>query len=165
VSISPIITLVGLLVEIVGAFVLAAEAIGLHRISAWVRALSLFRARSAGRRKEAPDSALHPNAQRICVACTSGIGAGFGSYLGTHPPSFVSHIPRLAFGLSAAALGGVVAVFAYQIILIICAIAIRLLLVVERRTRNRTVGVVGFVLLFLGFVLQFVGTLLQLLHS
>ena len=159
--ISPIITLTGMLIEIIGAFVLSAEAIGLDRLAAWIRALSLFRNRSSGREQSPPDSALRPNAQRILMACTCGTGAGFGTYLGTHPPGFASHWPRLSYGLLAALLGGIVSVLVYQVVLVACSCIISLLLAVERRTRSKTVGVVGFLLLLAGFILQFAGTFAQ----
>ncbi len=162
-NIGHFITLTGMFIEIIGAFALSAEAIGLDRLWGWVRALSVFRERSSGREEPPPDSALRPNAQRILMACTCGIGSGVGTYLGTHPPGFASHLPRLAFGLFAALLGGIVAVLVYQIILAACSALIALLSVVESRTRAKSVGVVGFVLLLFGFILQFAGTFAQMI--
>jgi hypothetical protein len=149
--------LAGLTVEVAGAFVLAADAIGLDRLERTAAAFLRVEGELTGAR-EPTDSLRHPGAARIALALICAGGAGVGSLFGTHPPIWALGMPRILVVVGACLLGGAVGLALYWAALTTLRAAVGALQAVELRAKGRGVGVLGFSLLFIGFVLQFFGT-------
>lgn len=150
----------GLSVEVVGAFVLAAEAIGVERIQSWAANLSRTRAEMAGTEPRRGSTFLDPN--RFIVGLGSAGGGAFGYWLSFRVPAWPSEIAAKAAVVVAGALAGAI----FGVVLYIGALATlrtgaHALKRLEARIRFRAVGLLGFGLLFVGFVLQLIGTLID----
>lgn len=159
-SIYLILQLSGMLIEIVGTFILSVEAIGLDRFQKWIESLTMIREQLSGKQKS-NDSVRKPSAARIIFATICAIGSGFGSWLGTHPPLWAARFPSWVVLLTSIILAGLAGVILFHVILYIMLAVVSALHTVELRTRTRTAGLIGFLLLLVGFVIQFVGTLGQ----
>src|ERR1041384_7012109 len=159
-SLDHVLILVGLAVEITGAFILAADAIGLARLAAWAADLREVRGAVTGEKPWARSTFLDPN------RFISAIGAGGGVIIGAKwlDPMFSGHSRWVAVPLSAliAAIVGIfVALVLTRVMIIIIQLIASSLLRLESRVRVHATGVLGFGLLFLGFALQFAGTLMD----
>jgi hypothetical protein len=150
--------LLGYILEILGAFVLAAQAIGLNRLSQWINSLTRIRAELSGD-IDPTDSIIRPGVARIIFASICAVGAGIGSYYGSHPPKWAATFPTWAARFGAPLIGALVGVVLYRIILVAMKLTVNGLLLVESRTRRHASGILGFIMLLIGFILQFSGTL------
>lgn len=153
-----IMILSGLLIEIAGAFVLAAEAIGPQRLSNWITKVRRVRMEMAGLQPRRRSTFLDPN-RFICALGSAG-GVGFACWLSgcLSASSFGAKVVAVATGGIAGAVFGVVL---YKGALRSLLVAMHALARIEARVRFRAVGVLGFGLLFIGFLLQFIGTLAE----
>jgi hypothetical protein len=150
----------GLSLEIVGAFVLAAEAIGVERLDSWAANFSRARAEMAGTQPRRGSTFLDPN--RFIAGLASAGGVAFGYWLSFRVPPWPSDIAAKAAAIVGGGLaGGVFGVVLYQGALATLRIGVHALRRLEARVRFRAVGVLGFGLLFVGFVLQLIGTLID----
>ena len=150
--------LAGLALEIFGAFILSAEAIGLDRLIKWVKSLTRLREELSGKR-EPRDSILKPSAGRLLFAGIAALGSGIGIRSAIYASERIASLPTWILALGAAVVGGCLGVILLRGLLHVLLIVSSLLHSIEMRTRARTIGFLGFLLLFLGLVLQFAGTL------
>lgn len=152
-----ILNVIGLLVEIIGAFVLAAEAIGVERIQSWAINLSKTAAEMEGLKLRRGSTFLDPN--RFIAGFGSCGGVAFGYWLSSYLPSetVVKYIAILGGAMAGAFLG----VFLHIGGIAILRIASTALKHLETRVRFRVIGLLGFSLLFIGFVLQLIGTVID----
>lgn len=157
-----VLQLVGMLIEIVGAFILAADAIGLNRLRKWVKSLTHITAQLS--QKEASnDSILKPSAARLVYTGIIAAGSGFGSWLSTHPPTWASYIPNWLFRAFSIVAGGLCGMLIFFVVVYSILALIGFINMVEVRARKRRAGLIGFLLLLVGFVSQFIGALGQAL--
>jgi hypothetical protein len=163
-SLHHILILVGLTIEIAGAFVLAADAIGLDRLVHWASNLREVRGALTGAKPWARSTFLDPN--RFLSALGSAGGVAIGAYWVM--PLLMSYPKWLRVPLAAVIGGGggglVGLALSISVPIVIQTIASALLRL-ESRARVHAVGVLGFGLLFLGFSLQFAGTLIDGLRT
>ena len=141
-----VVTLSGLVLDIIGAFVLAIEAIGLDRVQEWGRRLTAFIESQRTRLVNQGVAVLV-----LFVMITSGIFTSNLHQAGT--------TNRIAIGLLWVLLA---ILLTYAISFILGSIAHNLgaiLLALQARARRQSVGLLGFGLLLVGFLLQFIGTL------
>lgn len=150
--------LLGYILEILGVFVLAAEAIGLKRLSQWINSLTKLRAELTGD-IDPTDSVIRPGVARIIFASICAAGSGIGSYYGSHPPEWAASLPKWSALFGAALIGALVGVALYRIILVAMKLIVSALILVESRTQRHASGILGFIMLLIGFILQFSGTL------
>jgi hypothetical protein len=151
-----VLILSGLSVEIAGAFVLAAEAIGLERLDSWTADLSRVRDEMAGTQARRGSTFLDPNRFLAGFASAGGGAVGYWlSYRLTFWPSPIAKAAAVGVGALA---GGVLGVILYQGALATLRATVHALKRIEARVRVRAVGVLGFGLLSIGFLLQFIGT-------
>ncbi len=155
-----ILILAGLSVEVVGAFVLAAEAIGVERIHSWADNLSRTRAKMARTEPRRGSTFLDPN--RFIAGLGSAGGGAFGYWLSFRVPPWLPEIAAKAAAVVAGGLAGAI----FGVVLYLGALSTlrtgaHVLKCLEARVRFRAVGLIGFGLLLVGFVLQLIGTLID----
>jgi hypothetical protein len=156
-------SLIGLCFDIVGAFLLAAEAIGTERIRSWKEhsldhpgfVLAPHKTAEVQQRAEKLKLRWLPAA---AMGISSGIGAGFGSYIALAikelgAPQWLPFVGIV--------LGGLAGAFLIDASVLLMRSISRFLVWVEESAGKGTIGLAGFVLLSVGFMLQFVGTLAQ----
>lgn len=156
--------LIGMLVEIVGAFILAADAIGLSRLRKWVKSLAHI-TEQLSRNEKSNDSILKPSAARLIYAAITATGSGFGSWLSIHPPAWASSIPHWLFVAISLVAGGLCGMLIFFGVVYSILALIGFINVVEVRARKRRAGLIGFLLLLVGFVFQFIGAFGQALYK
>lgn len=154
-----ILILCGLLFEVTGAFVLAAEAIGLERLERWIAKLSRTRAEMAGEQARRGSTFLDPN--RFICGFGSAAGVAFGYWVSLHLPEWPANLEKLAAIAVGGLSGAVFGVLIYRGTLVTLQVVVRALQRIESRVRLHAVGVIGFGLLAFGFCLQFIGTLVD----
>lgn len=151
-------TLAGLIIDLVGAFILSVEAIGIDRVQAWGDALRLFpnAPRAAG-------SSTFTDPRRIL----SGVLGGFGSAVGYWTYQYVAkHFATgVAVQMASAVLGAIAGMAGSLVVLAGCRAMALFLLHAQARARRQSAGTLGFAFLAIGFALQFAGTLMSALIS
>lgn len=154
-----IIILIGLLAELLGAFVLAAEAIGLETLSRWIANLRQGRSEVTGERSPRRGTFLDPNR---FIAATVAIAACWISWtMLPHLPSWTGKLPRIVLFSILAVLGGLCGVLVRFAIIAGLGAAVSNLLILQRRVAARAVGTLGFGTLAFGILLQMLGTALS----
>lgn len=157
--------LIGLCVEIVGAFFLSAEAIGLRRIQSWRKRYFENASYVAStysieeRSKRAAEVSLG-----ALPLVLSLIGSSLGAFLGTWIALTIdalqfSWLPKrlgIAVGVLVGAVGGV---YTLVTIAFLFRASSSILIWLESRTQQGAIGLIGFFLLLTGFVLQIIGAL------
>jgi hypothetical protein len=154
-------TLVGLTFELAGAFLLAAEAIGLDRIRAWKEQwldrptyiLSPRQTLEIARRAKERWLRWLPSLA-IGVAC--GTGAGIGTWLAQSAEVLGG---SRWFAVPCILGGGLVGMVVPDAAVFVLRSASRLLDQVQLSAGKGTIGLLGFVMLALGLILQALGVL------
>ena len=160
-------TSTGLLVELLGGFFLAAEAIGLDRIRSWRNAGRVpLHILGTHRTVEMIDRANNLGVRHmpaILVGIGSGLGSGIGCALAL---AIKTHLPGASKWalLSGLLMGGLVGAFALDGVALILNVSLRALDWIESRARQGTIGLIGFVVLALGILMQFAGSLSLVWH-
>ena len=152
----------GLSVEVVGAFVLAAEAIGIERIHSWADSLSRTRAEMAGTKPRRGSTFLDPKRFIAGLGSAGGGAFVFWLWLSFRVPPWLPEIAATADAVVAGGLAGAI----FGVVLYLGALStlrtgVHVLKRLEARVRFRAVGLLGFGLLFVGFMLQLIGTLID----
>ena len=159
-----ILSLMGLCFDLVGAFFLSAEAIGLATILSWQqrfleRPLHVFRI-------EGPvetDKIARKLGLRWLPSIVIGLSIFVGVYIGAAIAMFVSNYygtPKWV-GLIVSFSGGAIAAFITKAIPFLFRSLSSILNMVQDMAGRGIIGIIGFALLAFGFLLQFVGNLLQ----
>ena len=154
-----ILILCGLLVEVAGAFVLAAEAIGLETLERWIANLTRTHAEMVGEQTRRGSTFLDPN--RFIAGSGAAVGVAFGYWVSLHLPEWPANLEKLAALVVGGLAGAVFGVLIYRGALVTLQVVVRALRRIESRVRLHAVGVLGFGLLAFGFCLQFIGTLVD----
>jgi hypothetical protein len=157
-------TLSGLCFDLLGAFLLAAEAIGLDTIRAWRErlldqpAFILSSSKTVDIARRAQKARL-PWVPQLAIGFGSGVGAGVGGFvaLALKQTGWSTLAP---LGLI---VGGVVGAFSLDAVVSLLRASSSFFIWVQESVGRGTIGVAGFVLLAAGFVLQFIGSLGQAL--
>ncbi len=155
-----LVTLVGLLLDLVGAFLLAVEAIGLERIRSWQdRWVNGPVAVLSGDKEMDERAAIRAWAWLPGLFGTVASGAGAGA--GTAVALALDTLGRSKWnGVVGAVLGGLVGFGAFPVAVRLFRSVSRLVDQIEESTKKKgAVGLIGFLLLAFGFVFQAVGTL------
>lgn len=164
VSISNILVLGGMLLEIVGGFILSVEAIGLDRLASWINSLSLLHSDIAEDKKVRPFFSRGSQIPRIICGLCAGAGVYISVLLSRKYFIDIQQIrwyQALYMSVAGGLIGGVLGVsllLGLEYGLRAVVFGLRRL---EDKTRARSSGILGFLLLLLGFLLQFAGTLGQ----
>lgn len=158
-----VLAIVGMCIEIVGAFILAADAIGLERIRIWTS-----RIMNALDDLENPDKPTKKEFRRsrgrrwhflltltITLVVTSSVV--YFADIGKETPKVVLWAVALGTGI---ACGGA-AVAGAMLLRVFLGRSADFLIFIENETRIRAAGTIGFGLLLLGFVFQLSGTMFQ----
>lgn len=158
-------SLAGLCFNLIGAFLLAAEAIGLETIHSWqdrvidrpTNILSTTKTAEMAQRAKTSNLRWLPGA-------AIGLASGVGSAAGTFAALSLKHlILPTWFPLIGILAGGIAGAFFIDLVVFMLRSASAFLLWVQNTAGRGTIGITGFILLAIGFVLQFVGTLTQAL--
>ncbi len=154
--IAAIASIVGLVLDICGAFLLAAEAIGIGRIRSWRENLLERPAYILGARKtiEMARRASERRLRwlpRVFVGISCGTGSAVGALLARTLVATTSRSSFWVFGLLA---GGLVGAFFMDGVVVLLRWLSQWLVWVDESVGRGTIGVAGFTLLALGFVLQ-----------
>lgn len=150
--------LIGLILEIAGAFILAADAIGLKRFAQWINFLLSTKEQLTGKQK-VKDSIFKPSSGRITVAIICMLGSGVGYWV-ANKVQWINK-PEIVAGIVGAIMGIIVLI----IIIFILKIIIVTLHSIEIKTRKQTIGLIGFSFLLFGFIFQFIGTLIDMIYK
>jgi hypothetical protein len=158
-------SLIGLCFDLAGAFLLAAEAIGLETIRSWKESV-LDRPTYILGTPKTPEIAQRAEEHRLrwlpgaAIGLASGIGSAMGTFvaLSIKQLGLPSWLPFLGL-----VLGGIAGAFVIDGIVFLLRSASSFLLWVQESAGRGTIGLTGFVLLAIGFVLQFIGSLSQML--
>lgn len=153
--------LIGLCFDLVGAFLLAAEAIGLETIRSWqekaidrpIYILGISKAIEMDRRADEMKLSWLPSA---AIGLASGIGGAAGLFMALSfkqlgLPSWVPYLGILV--------GGIAGAFFIDLIVFLLRSASRFFVWIQDSAGKGTIGLTGFVLLAIGFLLQFIGGL------
>ncbi|HRW60588.1 MAG TPA: hypothetical protein P5340_08035 [Defluviicoccus sp.] len=160
-KIAAISTLFGLALELAGAFLLAAESIGLERIEKW-REQWLERASyvlAVPRLERSKQNVIEREFSWLLFVVMLA-GTGTGSYIGATISMRIKDISgsdwSVVIGI---AVGGLIGYF-FQDTVKLCTIhASRFLNEVQVIAGKGTIGLIGFMFLALGFILQAIGAL------
>jgi hypothetical protein len=147
------------MVEVAGAFVLAAEAIGLETLEQWIAKLTRTHAEMAGEQTRRGSTFLDPN--RFIAGFGAAAGVLFACWVSLHLPEWPSNLEKITAAVVGVIVGAVFGVLIYRGALVTLQVVVRALLRIESRVRLHAVGVLGFGLLAFGFCLQFIGTLVD----
>jgi hypothetical protein len=158
-------TIIGLCFDIVGAFFLSAQAIGLDRIQSWKRRFfdnpsyvvgthSIEEMQS--RSKEVNLRALPPMLIFIATSLGAAIGGGLALAIDSLKLPWLPKYLGLAMGVL---VGGAIGAYAISFFALIFRAASSMLVWIDSRTQQGTIGLIGFILLFVGFTLQIIGAL------
>jgi hypothetical protein len=165
-----ILILCGLFLEILGAFIVSADAIGLERFEKWINSLRLVRDELFGK-IEPRDSILRPGIARIIfsfIAMVSGmpgilLSLKLSKTIDVSP--YIGYIPNwlktFVLAIMAGIVSGIIGILLLLIVIRFLSFIISGLQKIDAGTKTRTAGAFGFLFLLLGFILQFIGTLLQ----
>ncbi len=151
-------------VEILAAFMLSAEAIGLSRLDSWTRSLTQVTGELSGQTKPA-DSLVKPSTGRMMFTLIVAIGSGAGGWCGGFSRTLFPQLPILVLLLLGGLVGAITGVLLLYLVVYTFITVISFVRAVESYTQRRIVGVIGFFLLLVGFLLQFIGTLALALRS
>lgn len=152
--IGPILNLMGLALEISGAFILSIEAIGFGRIEGWIRSLKIVGFRSTKQRL-APGELDYSNSVLLWLVGVPVILVEI----------ILIFYLNLGWGSFIIVLLGFVAMYILNRVASICLARIAdLLNFLEEKAQRREVGVLGFLFLFVGFIFEFAGTLLPIIR-
>ncbi len=157
-NIYPVLQLIGMAVEILAAFMLSAEAIGLSRLDSWTRSLTQVTGELSGQANPS-DSLKSPSVGRIIFTIIVATGSGAGGWFGGSSRTWFPHVPTLLLLLLGGVVGAITGVVLLYVVVYTSLAVITFLKAIESYTQRRIVGVIGFLLLLLGFMLQFIGTL------
>jgi hypothetical protein len=157
--------LIGLVVEIIACFILSIEAIGLDRVTRWTQALSLLRSDLTDEQKERPFFSRGSQIPRIFTGLTTGLSVVINYYYIRRSEAYLNWWQQYLALLIGSLVLGLVAASIYEGSLYGLKATINALRAIESRSRARTSGILGFLLLLLGFILQFSGTLGQALSK
>jgi len=152
-TLSTSLILFGLILDIVGVFILSVEAIGVDRVQKWGKAARLFPFAP-----RPPEKSTFSDPARFVSGAFAALGGGVGFLIYQRLPQSYRDDALLRFGF--AALGSIASCAALFLFLVACRALAMLLLDAQLRTRRKAAGLFGFVLLAIGFILQFAGTLL-----
>lgn len=160
--------LVGLLLEIIGAFLLAVEAIGLERIRTWRKEYfeAWFHIAKSRQLVDTQRLATELNAKKvpaILVVIVCSFSGGIGTWLIMLFDSLqLTGWLRYA-GLFVGFFGGVIiGYYGFPSLALFFKAISNTLAWIEDRTQKGVIGLMGFCLLATGFSLQFIGMLPQL---
>ena len=157
-------TLIGLCLDIVGAFFLSAQAIGLERIQSWKKQYFDNPSYVAGTHKmeEMERRSKETNLRAlpfVLVLIATSLGGFIGTWISLGIDSLqLTWLPK-HMGLIGVLLGGAIGAYTIDFIALIFRAASSVFVWIDSRTQQGTIGLIGFTLLLVGFVLQFIGAL------
>ena len=161
-SVFAILALSGQVVQIVAGFILSVEVIGLERVAQWSTSISLLRQELKDGQKKKKFFSVSGQIPRIIGAVSSVFGGGLFFYLQRKYQvdlKSLSYWKQALLILGGATMGGIAGICLSEGVLLILRVAVSGLRAIESRSRARSSGILGFLLLLLGFLLQFAGTL------
>jgi len=164
-SLFDVLVLVGLVMQIVASFILSVEVIGLDRVARWTNSLSLLRSDLTDDKKERPFFSRGSQIPRIYCGVMTMLGIVLMHFYMEKYLAGISSLHRVLAYLVGSILLGVITASLYEGVLYAIKAAVYGLRAIESRSRARSSGILGFLLLLVGFMLQFIGTLGQSLSK